>query len=210
MTMNIGMSARLGYDDDAFKDKVKESVSPMNYKLEPLQYTNNSSCLSTLGPRSDYKAVGVSTVCDCRTLPAADLTDFESVLSNRNIPLSKTSSGNTNMMDIKSIKLNHINECNTFLNSEPSMLTYPPRTFRGMSINRFYDLPRNPQSVIYWSDATNTSLEAKDNFKTKIPKVQNYDPAMPREIKGTYNPTNCMYKCGAYCDGSQISSQISN
>lgn len=198
--MNIGISSRLGYDEDTYSDKIKESVSPMIYKLEPSQYSNKQSCLSNLGPRSGHNGIGISTVCDCRLLPNPDLTDLESVLTNRNIPLSKSGMGNTNMLDIDSVKLNNINECNTFLNSEPSMLTYPPRTFKGMSINRFIDLPRNNQAVIYWNTAVNTTLEAKDNFKTKLPTVKNFDPSLPREIKETYNPQNCMYNCKSNCN----------
>lgn len=199
MTMNIGISSRLGYDETAYADRVKESVSPMIYSLEPIKYTHEKSCVSQFGPRSNYNGVGVSTVSEERSLPIPDLTDLESILTNRNIPLSKAGMGNTNMLDIKSVKLNHINECNSFLNTEPSMLTYPPRTYRGMSINRFIDLPRNPQAVIYWDNSINTTLEAKDNYKTKIPVVKNYDPSLPKEIVGSHDSTNCMYKCSANC-----------
>ena len=199
MTMNIGISSRLGYDETAYTDKVKESVSPMIYNLEPIKYTHEKSCLSTLGPRADYRGVGVSSVSESRSLPIPDLTDLESVLTNRNILLSKAGMGNTNMLNVNTVKLNHINECDTYLNTEPSMLTYPPRTFRGMSINRFIDLPRNPQAVIYWDNAINTTLEAKDNYITKIPVVKNYDPALPKEIFGGYNSKNCMYKCSTPC-----------
>lgn len=200
MTMNIGISSRLGYDEPAYTDRIKESVSPMIYNLEPIKYTHEKSCVSTLGPRSGYNGVGVSTVCEGRTLPIPDLTDLESILTNRNIPLSKAGMGNTNMLDVNSVKLNHINECDTYLNTEPTMLTYPPRTFRGMSINRFIDLPRNPQAVIFWDNSVNTTLEAKDNYKTKIPTVKNYDPALPKEIVGSHDSKNCMYKCSASCN----------
>lgn len=201
MSINFGHSDRLGYDDRAYKDRIIESTSPMVYKLEPMQYTNDQSCVSFFGPRPSYKGVGVSTVCDCRSLPHPDLTDVESILSNRNVKTSKAKRGKLNNVNVTKYKLHNINECNDFLHVEPSKLNLPPSTFREMSINRFHDLPRNPQANIYWDSAINTTLQSKDNFKVKIPIIKSYDPALPKEINSSkeYNVQNCLKNCSTEC-----------
>lgn len=52
-----------------------------------------------------------------------------------------------------------------------------------MSVNRFYDLPANPQRNIFYSWATNTRLEAKDNHVEKIPQMRDGNVG-PNEHKG--------------------------
>jgi hypothetical protein len=70
-----------------------------------------------------------------------------------------------------------------------------------MSIDRFYDLPKNPQSVIFYDFAVNTRLEASDNLIQNVPEVKEYDPAMPVEYKTSSRqcPTNCGSSCASTC-----------
>ena len=51
MSLNIGHSSRLGYDDRTYADKIYESTSVMDYRLNPDQMYNCDNCLSTLNGR---------------------------------------------------------------------------------------------------------------------------------------------------------------
>ena len=192
--MNIGHSSKLIYDDQAYKDRLIESVSPLGYQLNPYRTTNCNSCLSTLGPRASLYGEGVSTTIPegstRRIAPVNELVDIDSILSNRNVKHSKTKSGEVNNIDVTKFKLSHVDQCDKFLDSISSRLSYPSSNYRSIGVNRFYDLPKNPQSVIFWDFAVNTRLEAKDNYKAEIPKVKLFDPSLPTEFKCNNNKTN--------------------
>lgn len=94
MASMIGVSSRLGYDQCSYADKLDQSVTPLSYMLNTNYTSNCNACLSTLGPRSGFNGYGVSTIqVDHKYAPAEDLTDIESILSNRNVPLSKCRAG---------------------------------------------------------------------------------------------------------------------
>ena len=54
-----------------------------------------------------------------------------------------------NDIDVTKFQLQHARVCNDFLDPLATHLTNPPANYRGMSINRFYDLPKNPQANIF-------------------------------------------------------------
>jgi len=61
-----------------------------------------------------------------------------------------------------------------------------------MSVNRFFDLPKNPQANIFYDFAINTNLEAIDNYRERVPKLIKFDPALPNTFsKYTTNGTVC-------------------
>jgi hypothetical protein len=60
-------------------------------------------------------------------------------------------------------------------------LSYPPYNIKEMPIDRFYDLPQNPQEPIFYDFASNTKLEAKDNHVYVIRKLTTTDPTVPKE-----------------------------
>lgn len=182
-----GHSSRLSYDHPAYEDKLSESVSPVLYKLNPNQISNCNNCLSVWGPRPAQGAhsFGVSTTLPTnRVALSQELVDLESILSNRNVLASKCKDGKLNPIDITNFKLQHPRTCNDFLDPISSHLTNPPQNYRGISINRFYDLNKNPQSNIFYDFAVNTKLEAIDNFREKIPNIIKYDPTLPSEVRG--------------------------
>lgn len=195
--INQGHSSRLGYDLCKINDDISQSVSPLLYKLNPNQINNCEACLSVFGPRSGHNGYGVSTTVGHRTATSQNLVDVESILSNRNVIASKCKDGNVNDIDVTRFKLQHARTCNDFLDPISSLLTNPPQNYREIAINRFYDLPTNPQANIYYPCDVNTQLEAKDNYKVRIPKLINSDPALPREIKGQNKP--CTFKCYNEC-----------
>lgn len=189
--MQIGHSSKLIYDEQAYQDKLMESVSPLGYQLNPYHKTNCNACLSIFGPRAGLMGEGVSTVIPTgstrRIAPVNDVIDIESLLTNRNLKLSKTKMGEVNDIDVTKFKLTHSDICDEFLNPLSSKLSYPAYELRGAPINRFYDLQKNPQENIFYDFAINTKLEAKDNFVAEIPKLQKTDQVQPVEYMNKTN-----------------------
>ena len=190
----FGTSTRLPYDDCAFEEKVQREISPLAYRLSTDQIYNGSGCLSTYGPRSsgNGRGVDVSKIKKVGYAPSQDLVDLESQMSGRNTKRSKCKSGEVIPLNMRH-HLYDQDESNTFLSPEATRLTMPTMMFRGARINRFIDLPRNPQANIFWDQAVNTQLEAKDNYKVRIP-VPWADRVGPTETFG--NVMECTTACG--------------
>lgn len=181
---NFGYSTRLPYDDCAYKDRLTESTDPLLYNLNPNRIYSCDQCLSTLGPRTQLMGNSVSTTIGHPVATAQYLTDVESVLTNRNVNLSKCRKDEVNPVDVNKWSLKHMNVCGNFLDPMASRLSYPAYNYREMPINRFYNLPQNPQNIgtIFFDSSSNTKLESKDNFRFRVDKVRSYDPALPTEF----------------------------
>lgn len=180
--VQIGHNSKLDYDDCAYDDKVSESVSPMKYRLNEEYISPPSACLSTFGPRGSF---GVSSPDGfLRPAHAQDVTHIESILTNRNLLLSKCRNGEVNPVDVTQYKLINTRICDNFLDPVSTHLTDPPSNHNGVAINRFYNLQRNPQANIYFDQATNTRLEARDNFKSRVHAIKP-DLSLPP------TPNNC-------------------
>lgn len=182
--MNIGHSSRLGYDNCYYDDRLVESTGPVQYRINGNYLENCNKCLSTLGPRSSYMGHGVSTAVGHPQATSQKLVDVESVLSNRNVKTTKCKRGNVNPIRPSDYKNKHSSICNNFLDPMSSRLTYPAATYRDMAVNRFYNLPNDPQVPIFYDFATNTSLEAKDNFIPHL-TLPMKDQAGPTPVPGS-------------------------
>lgn len=194
--VNIGYSSRLPYDNCAYPDKLQESTSPLQYRLDGNQMYNCNGCLSTLGPRSGFQGNGVSTAVGQPPATSQQLVDVESVLKNINVKTSKCKTGHLNDIDVTKFKLQHARICNKFLDPLASRLVYPAQTYRDMAVNRFYDLPTDPQAPIFWDFSTNTRLESKDNFDIQAPHLWP-DQMGPTEIGGRVAAPKI--RDGAFC-----------
>ena len=183
--VNFGHSSRLGYDQNTYDDYLSESVAPLLYQLDSNRINNCEACLSVFGPRSGHNGYGTSTTVGHRTAPSQDLVDVETILSNRNVIASKCKDGKVNDIDVTKFQLQHARICNDFLDPIATHLTNPPQNYREMAINRFSDLPTPAQSVIFYDFAVNTQLEAKDNYRERVPRLRPYDATLPSEIKGS-------------------------
>ena len=194
--MNIGYSTRLPYDECAYKDKLKESTGPIEYRLLPDQMYNCNSCLyaSGTGPRAANNGRGYDVSRSIKTKYAAsqDLVDVESILSNRNVKLSKCKTGKVNPVDVMKFKLMDEPICNNHLDKESTRLSHPSSNYRDMSINRFYNLVRDPQMNIFWDEAVNSRLEAKDNF-VQVAVIPWADRMQPKEAPN--NNVKCTTSC---------------
>lgn len=197
--INFGHSSRLLYDKCAYNDFLSTSVGPMLYKLNPNQINNCQACLSVFGPRtsSGPNSYGVSTAVGHVTAPSQKLVDVESILSNRNVIASKCKDGKVNDIDINRFHLQNARVCNDFLDPLATHLTHPPANYRGIAMDRFYDLDRLPQANIFYDYARNSRLEARDNYVEKIPRLLKYDMTHPKALKGRNPP--CKYNCYGNC-----------
>ncbi len=182
--VNIGYSSRLNADACFIEDQITESVGPFLYRMNPTRINNCDACLSVFGPRSSGGAhsYGVSSTVGDVTAPSQALVDVESILSNRNVLQSRCKDGKVNKINVTKFPLKHPRVCNDFLDPVATHLTNPPQNYRGLSINRFYDLPKPPQENIYWDWSVNTQLEATDNYVPTAPRLWDPTAALPREV----------------------------
>ena len=181
--VGIGHSTRQIYDDCAFNDKLTESVAPLQYRMNTNSIYNCQGCFSSFGPRSKY---GVSMTVDNEpsVSQTSDLINIESILTNRNVQNSKCKNGQVNPINVAQFDLKHPRACKQFIDPLSSRLSDPSANYRDLSINRFYDLNRNPQKNIFWDFAANTSLEAKDNYVPDLPLPWKNTHSMPRSLHG--------------------------
>lgn len=187
--VNFGASTGLEFDEPCYVDRLNESTNPMAYRLNPDQIKSCSSCFSGFGPRGS--SYGVSTLVGNTVAPKQDLVDLESVLSNRNVPTSRCKNGRVNPVNVTKFASRHAARCNRFLDPLDTHLTNPPRTYRELSINRFYDLPKDPQSVIFVPFARDTIMEAKDNHHERIPQMMDPYAVYPEELVDGEETANC-------------------
>jgi hypothetical protein len=185
----FGYSSRLGYDKDcAYEDQLAESTGPLQYTLDTNRIYSCDGCLSTLGPRSGVGGYGVSTPVNNRPAlsQAPELVNIESILSNRNVYKSRCKKDGANPIDVTKFPVKHARVCNDYLNPMASKLSYPPANYRDVGINRFYNLRKNPQNLgtIYFDIATNTRLEATDNFFDEIPEQWDVNKSLPKSLNG--------------------------
>lgn len=171
--MNIGYSSLLPYDECAYRTKTQISTDPMIYKLDTNQIWNCKQCFSGFGPRPSYMGNGVSTIIGQPVATSQYLTDIDSILSNRNVVISKCRTGNVNPLNPTKLSQKDLGNCNNkYLDPVTSRLTNPAFNYREAPIDRFYNLNQNPQDNIFWNFAVNTDLEMKDNFKFKYDGIK--------------------------------------
>lgn len=189
--MNIGYSSKLKYDLKSYPEKLEESVAGANYRLQEYQNYNENACLATFGPRSKF---GASTIKSNQPALSQQLVDIESILSKRNMKLSKERNAEVNNIDVTKFKLKHQQICRSELDSESSRLSHPAFNYKESPQNRFYNLPRNPQANIFYDFSINTSLEEKDNFIPKMPSLVDVKKSLPVEDRKNSLAINCQ-KC---------------
>lgn len=198
--MNNGYSSKLIYDDRAYLDRTKERTDPLLYRLDPNYVFNNEQCFTPFGPRTGRMGVESSTAIGHPVATAQYLTDIESILSNRNVPQSKTKNGEINPIDVNRIGLKHLRTCNTdFLDPMTSHLMFPPYALKETPINRFHDLPTNPQEPIFYDFRVNTKLESKDNHKYDIKNLSAHLAANTGYVMGDAVFTGCGNRKVAKC-----------
>ena len=129
---------------------------------------NCNGCLSTFGPGGSFLGAGVSSPTGDVVAAAQQNVDIDSVMSNRNVPLSKCRKGKVNPIDITKIKTTNVPVCNDYLDGQHTKMSDPAMFYRGQAINRFFDPIKDPQANIYYSWTINSQLEARDNFVPQL------------------------------------------
>lgn len=209
MALYAGHFSNPRYDKCAYPEDLYESTAPYSYIMNPDRIHNCNGCLTTFGPRGSYLGAGVSSPSGDVIAAAQQNIDVDSVMSNRNVPLSRCKRGKVNPIDITKIKTKNIPVCNDYLDGQHSRMTDPAMFYRGTAINRFYDLNKDPQANIFYDWAINTSLEAKDNFIPDLPvPLTDVDMVPNRRTDDSWVPCsiaidgngNCGTDCKRRCE----------
>jgi hypothetical protein len=168
MSLYTGHFSRPRYDKCAYPEDLYESTSPYEYTMNPDRIHNCRGNLTIFGPRSGYMGAGVSTPTGDVIAASQQNVDIDSVLSNRNVPLSRCRRAQVNPIDVTKIRTRNLPIGNDYLDGQHTKMTDAAMFYRGCPINRFYDLNKDPQANIYYDWAVNTRLEAKDNFVPQL------------------------------------------
>jgi hypothetical protein len=169
MALFAGYFSNPRYDKYTYPEDLYDSTAPYAYIMNPDRIHNNNGCLTTFGSRGSYLGAGVSSATGDVIAAAQQNIDVDSVLTNRNVPLSRSKRGKVNPVNVMKLKTKNVPVCNDYLDGQQTRMTDPAMFYRGIAINRFYDLNKDPQANIFYDWATNTSLEARDNFIPDLP-----------------------------------------
>lgn len=173
MQVNPGYFSKTKYDSCAYKDALYDSTTPFTYVMNTDKIYNCNGCLTGYNPRGGYLGAGTSSVSKNKLAAAQQNIDIDSIMTNRNMKISKCKQAQVNNVNLKDIKTNNYPMCPSNLNTEHSRLTDSVMFYRGAAINRFYDLNRDPQANVFYDWSINTSLEAKDNYIPCLPTLFN-------------------------------------
>lgn len=188
MALYTGHFGKPRYDKCAYPEDLYESTGPYAYTMNTDRIHNCNGALTVFGPRGSFLGAGVSSPTGDVIAAAQQNVDIDTVMSNRNVPLSKCRRGKVNPVDVTRIKTVDLPVANDYLDGQHSRMSDPPMFYRGAPINRFYDLNKDPQANIFYDWAINTSLEAKDNFVPELPEPQtdiSMLPDLPRGVNVT-------------------------
>lgn len=178
---NQGISSNLRYDEDYLQDALSQSTGPIKSQMDANRIRNCKQCLSTNGPRASQNGWGASLpIQNAGIAPAQQVVDIDSIMKNLNTKSSRSSKGGLNEIDVFKFKTYGNEGCNKFLDPVSLQLTQPRTLAREKSINRFYDLNKNPQKHIFYNFSENTTLTAKDNFYTPYPANINNTQNLPQ------------------------------
>ena len=209
MALNAGHFSNPRYDKCAYPEDLYESTGPYAYVMNTDRIHNCNGCLTTFGPRGGFLGAGVSSVSGDSIAAAQQNIDIDSIMSNRNMPLSRCRKAKVNPVDVTRIKTKNLPVCNDYLDSQHSKMTDPAMFYRGVAINRFFDLNRDVQANIFYDWAENTSLNARDDYIPELPTPLTGVSLIPNKSDGesaddTWIPCSVELKgynanCGTDC-----------
>ena len=168
MALNAGHFSRQKYDTCYYPEDVYQSTSPYSYITDTNKIYNCNGCITTFGP-GPTKFGPVGSLAGDRVAAAQENINIDSILTNRNVPISRCRKGKVNPIDVTKIRTKNLPVCDDYLDAQHTKMTDSAMFYRGAPINRFYDLPKDPQANIFYDWAVNTSLEMKDNFVPELP-----------------------------------------
>lgn len=174
--VNYGESTRLSNDIETLKKDSLSSLGPSLYTQDIQKVVNCDRCLTVdgNGPRTSQGSYsyGVSTFSNNPLHPTFESVSVENMLSGRESTSKGLKGGRVTTINMNKYtqKLNHKNICPKILNPITSSLNMPVKSFREMTINRFYDLNLPIELTdSRFSYGRTTRMEAKDNHVEKMP-----------------------------------------
>ena len=192
MALNSGYFSGVKYDGEKYCEDIYDSTAPYSYMLNPNYNFNSNGRLNVYGPRSNFMGVGVSSLSGDVQAQGKHNVDIDSIMSNRNVPSSRSRLGKVNPVDLNSIKMKNIPIGTDYLDYTHTRMTDPNMFMRGCPINRFYDLNKDPQANIYYDWGVNTKLDAKDNMVMQVPDLSFMDndtiPTKPQDRGDVWTP----------------------
>jgi hypothetical protein len=190
----IGYFSRLSYDEGAYP--AREHVGILEHSIDPTRIYNCASGFADYLPIDGY---GVSMPVHKTPDVSHGLVDVESILTGRMAHHTKLPDHDVSkdMYDDLSTGKDwyHPPALSDRLAPIHTRLMDPPSQDRCKCIDRFYDLPMNPQANIFWDHGKDSRLEAKDNYVMKAPKMWDPEAALPRASPEPSNPCRYGYSC---------------
>ena len=185
-------SNRINLDNDAFDLQINRSIGPGDYRLCKTFAENINACYSYDGPIGSKADVSVGD--DTFVKKGEFMTDIESELSWRNMPLNKTNANNT---PINKYKTYNKNMCTNKLQNEDTRFTHPIDNYRGMSLTEYQYEPYlhvNPQCVIQGINekiGMNSRLYIKDIYVMSDQQPWDKGDAYPKPTSNKQITTIC-------------------
>jgi len=180
--INYGASSRLRYDERYVNDRTQQSTAPIQSMMDPNRISNCNKCSPSAGAGMRPSHNGWQDnlpVPNANNSPAQQVTDIDSILSNRNVKKTRDKTGGLNPVNVLKYKTYNNTSCGKGLDPVYSSLSFPKQFSRELSINRFYDLNINPQVNIYYNDSVNSRLTAIDNYNYPYPYSITDDKTLP-------------------------------
>lgn len=198
-------STRIPYDECAYREEVKQSIIPGHYHLYDGQYENNGKCILYSGPRNTrtYNSSEISQV------ERNSLVDVDSILSGRNVPLTKCMDGRT-LEDLNKqyskVSIQDPKLCSDFLLPTESRYSHPADNIKGMPCTGCFPLEYpfiDPKEFVFWGhngiprNGLGTRNFVKDNYKPNYSDTINDVSVRPQEgniTQQTICPPICVNK----------------
>ena len=190
--------SRLPYDNCAYAQKMKRSVTPGDYRLYMGYGENSKKCLPLNAPINSNS--GVSSVRRVQETDFGKLVNAESHLTNRVTPVSLCDEKSTDMVN-KKLKVHHKPICSETVATVDTRFTHPVDTYRGLSLTNYHLTPYlhvNPQNNIQ-------CISHRDGFHTRIWVKKNYilpkhgkweeDKSLPPKPKIVKKIPRCKIQC---------------
>lgn len=189
--------SRLPYDNCAYAQKMKRSVTPGDYRLYMGYGENNKKCLPLNAPINSNN--GVSSVRRVHETDFGKLVNAESHLTNRVTPISLCEEKSTDMLH-KKIKVHHKPICSENVATVNTRFTNPVDTYRGMSLTNYHLTPYlhvNPQNniqCISHRDGFHSRVWVKNNYKQQN-HVKWKDTSLPPSPNIIKKIPQCKIQC---------------
>ncbi|AYV85293.1 MAG: hypothetical protein Satyrvirus9_19 [Satyrvirus sp.] len=160
-----GKFTNLGYDQQAYKQKISRSTNPLLYKLDPNFSSNCSSCFYNVKPEKKI--------------------DVDSVMKGINKINSKSNAKQVPDPAKKSFPIN--DNCIDKLEFENTRYTHPAYDIKGLTVpDMHFEYPlHDPQCQIFENFQVNTRLQAKDNHKAVWQVPFSQEGLLPKNRSGT-------------------------